>query len=482
MHSADFVALLPVLMTGVASLIVLLLAAFCRRHKLIALTACLGLIVALLTLPLASTVVPRQVTPLLVVDRYAIFYGGLLLSASLIVAMLSYSYLEQREEQREEFYALLLFATLGALVLAAAAHGASFFLGLELLSVSLYTLIAYARQSRRPLEAGLKYLILSGTSSAFLLFGLALLYFQLGTLEFARMSPTLRALSEPGYQFEVSLVLILTGVGFKLALVPFHMWAPDVYEGAPAPVTAFVATVSKGAVFALLLRYFVEVDGYRYESVWLALSLIAAGSMVIGTFQALLQSNVKRILAYSSIAHLGFILVAFLASGSLVVEAVSFYLLAYFISTLGAFGVVAVLSGPDRDADTLQDYRGLFWRCPWFAAVFTVMLLSLAGIPVTAGYVGKFYVIAAGVQGALWLLVILLVTNSAIGLFYYLRIIVTMIAEPGKQQREVAASTSAEGSWTENLALAVLTIFLLWVGVYPNPFIHMVQIASGALL
>ena len=481
MVSADFFALLPLLVVAVSSLVVLLITAFCRDHLLVALATSLGLTVALITLPIASQVAPRQVTTLLMVDAYAIFYIGLLLAASLAVTGLSYGYMKKRDGQHEEFYVLVLLATLGAITLAAATHFASFFLGLELLSVSLYVLIAYVRTEKDPLEAGLKYLILSGTSSAFLLFGMALAYFQLGTMGFAGMASALDQQTEISAQFLVGLALILTGVGFKLAVVPFHMWAPDVYEGAPAPVAAFVATVSKGAMFSLLLRYFVEVAAFRSEAVWWALAGIAVLSMFVGNLLALLQDNIKRVLAYSSIAHLGYVLVAFLASGPMAVEAVTVYLVAYFITTLGAFGVVSVLSKSERDADTMEDYRALFWRRPWIAVVFALMLLSLAGIPLTAGFIGKFYVIAAGVGSALWLLLVLLVINSVISLFYYLRIIVVMSAERSHGDLPVEDVAVMPVSFTDGLVLATLSGLLLWLGLYPAPLIALVQIVERSL-
>ena len=470
----DFIALLPLLVTALSSLGVLLLAAFHREHRFVAVVTSLGLAMAFFTLPVAAGVAPRQVTPLLRIDAYALFYAGLILAASLAVTILSYGYLEKQEGQREEFYALLLFATLGAMTLAAASHFAAFFLGLELLSVSLYVLIAYVRTDVRPLEAGIKYLILSGTSSAFLLFGMALIYFQSGTMEFVRTAALAGTAAFPSTVL-VGLMLILTGVGFKLALVPFHMWAPDVYQGAPAPVTAFVATVSKGAMVALLLRYFVEIAAFRSEMLWWAMAGIAVLSMFAGNLLALLQDNIKRLLAYSSIAHLGYLLVALLAGGPLAVEAVTFYLTAYFVTTLGAFGVVSVLSKPGREAEALNDYRSLFWNRPWLAGVFTIMLLSLAGIPLTAGFIGKFYVIAAGVESSLWVLIVLLVGNSVIGLFYYLRVIVVMAADGRRDVRPADTAQAPQVSYADGLVLAALSGFLFWLGLYPSPLIRLVQ-------
>jgi len=248
------------------------------------------------------------------------------------------------------------------------------------------------------------------------------------------------------------------------------MWTPDVYEGAPAPVTAFIATVSKGAVFALVLRYFSRVDLHAHGSLFVILTITASASMFAGNLLALLQQNVKRILAYSSISHIGYLLVTLLASGPLAMSAAAFYLAAYFVTTLGAFGVVTVLSSKDRDADRMDDYTGLAWRRPWLAGVFTAMLLSLAGIPLTAGFVGKFYVVASGMGSALWLLVMVLVINSAIGLFYYLRIIAAVFAHP---EKEIAARP--EQSRSGSAVLAGLTLSLIWLGVYPGPVIEIIK-------
>jgi NADH-quinone oxidoreductase subunit N len=277
------------------------------------------------------------------------------------------------------------------------------------------------------------------------------------------------------------VALIVTGIGFKLALVPFHMWTPDVYEGAPAPVTAFVATVSKGAMFALLLRYFNQ-SGFSHGLAPLVLvfSIIAIASMVTGNLLALLQNNVKRILAYSSIAHMGYLLVAFQVGGPMGASAAIFYLVAYFVMTLGAFGVVTVLSERERDADLLEDYRGLFWRRPALALVFTAMLLSLAGIPLTAGFLGKFYLIAAGASVGAWALILILVITSAIGLFYYLRIVVTLYAQPAGSDR--AHEPIPRRAPAATLVLAALTVILIWLGVYPAPLLVEIRAAISRIV
>ncbi len=475
------VALLPVIALALAAIAVMLVAAFVREHRLTASLTLAGLALSFVLLPVAGSVAPIQVTPLLIVDRYALFYTGLLLVATAAVAGLCYAYFEGRREQRDELYILLLTATLGGAVLVASSHFASFFLGLELVSVSLFALIAYPREHRPPLEAGLKYLILSGVSSALLLFGMALMYAEMGTLEFARMGALLggEAALRDVYLL-AGLALVVAGVGFKLSLVPFHLWTPDVYQGAPAPVTAFLATVSKGAIFALLLRYFAQAGGYAYTPVLLALAVIAIASMLLGNVLALLQDNVKRILAYSSIAHLGYLLVAFLAAGPLAVESVSYYLAAYFVTTIGAFGIVALASSPAevRESERLEDYRGLFWRRPWLGGAFTLMLLSLAGIPLTMGFVAKFYVFAAGVEAALWLLVAILVAGSAIGLFYYLRIIVFLYMP----QAQAPAAPPAAAPLAGPIVLGALTLLLIWLGVYPEPIVQVIQGTAVALI
>ena len=290
-------------------------------------------------------------------------------------------------------------------------------------------MVAYVTDRERALEAGIKYLILASASAAFLLFGMALIYADAGTMEFSRI----RELSFSGSGLALLLpgiALTVTGIGFKLGVVPFHLWTPDVYEGAPAPVAAFVATTSKSAMVALLLRYFYVSNALQYRAVFLVFSIIAIASMCAGNLLALRQNNVKRILAYSSIAHFGYILVAFLAGGTMAIEAVSFYLVAYTVTILAAFGIVTVLSNSERDAGDLEDYRGLFWRRPVIAGVFTVALLSLAGIPATMGFLGKFYVLAAGAAADAWALIIILVVTSVAGLFYYLRVVVMLYSAP----------------------------------------------------
>ena len=473
MNAQQVAAVVPLIVVA-AAVVVLTIAIAVRRSHWIA------LVITLIGLAIAFACALRTPSSadaglLLRLDPYARFYTALILAATAAVALLSFGYLERMGEQREEFYLLLLLAALGAAILASAVHFAAFFLGLELLSVSLYALIAYPRTAEAAVEAGLKYLVLAAASAAFVLFGMALVYAEAGALDFLRAT----ALPAAGPDRIVALTgigLIVVGFGFKLALVPFHLWTPDVYQGAPAPVTAFVATVSKGAMLALLLRFFAGTDLAAERSLFLAFAIVACGSMVAGNVLALLQNDVKRILAYSSIAHLGYLIVAFLASGTLAATAVTFYLVTYFITTIGAFGVITVLShGGEGDLDRLADFRGLFARRPWLAAVMAGMLLSLAGIPFTAGFVGKFYVTVAAGSAALWALLVVMMITSGIGLFYYLRVVGAMFMQ--EESASVAHADSCSVPITAGVTLAALAVLLVWIGVYPAPFIALARSA-----
>jgi len=261
------------------------------------------------------------------------------------------------------------------------------------------------------------------------------------------------------------------GIGFKLAVVPFHLWTPDVYEGAPAPVTAFVATVSKGAVVAVTMRLFISGGLAGLNSAVLALSIIAAVSMFAGNILALLQKNIKRLLAYSSIAHLGYILVALLAFPESAASAVTYYLVVYFVTTLGAFGIISLLSDSNDEPTNIESFRGMFWRRPFVAIVFSLMLMSLAGIPLTGGFFGKFLVVVAGINSSLWTLVIILIVNSAIGLYYYLRIVAVMFSSVPEDMRTSAIKISISGK----LIMTVLTLALIYFGTLPGGLLDLIN-------
>ena len=450
-----------------------------RRHAMTLALSLAGLAAAFACLPAAHTASAGPVTDLLVVDFPGLYYVGLILTATAAVALLGYGYLSRLGGPCEEFYLLLVMAALGAGVLVLSRHLAAFFIGLEILSISLYALVAYPRHRVASVEAGLKYLVLAAVSSAFLLFGMALIYTDAGTLDFAGLTSRLGAYQAAQTRpiLAAGAGMLLVGIGFKLALVPFHMWTPDVYQGAPAPVTGFVATVSKTAVIGLLVRLFAPDALPGNLVLFKVFGVIALASMVGGNLLALMQLRVKRILAYSSIAHMGYLLTAFLAGGPLAVRAVTFYITAYTITTLGAFGVVAVLSRKEGDADALEDFQGLARQNPWLGGIFAAMLFSLAGIPLTAGFVGKFYLVAAGVHSALWWLVITLLLTSGISLFYYLRVIVVLFGPPD-EARKLDPLRPAVGL-SGGLVLGVLTVLLIWLGTGPGLLLALIQGIAG---
>ncbi len=479
MSSADFTALLPLIVLSATSVVVMMAIAFHRNHRLTVFLSFAGLALSFWALWPAASVVPLQVTPLLVIDRFSLYYFGLIFAATAAIVLMSYGYLERHDVRREEFYILVLVAALGCCVLVAADHFISFFLGLEILSVTLYALSAYLTEREIALEAGMKYLVLAAASAAFLLFGMALVYASTGTMSFPQIANDLLSGGAAHIWVLAGVAFMVTGFGFKLAVVPFHLWTPDVYQGAPAPVTALIASISKGAMFAVLLRFFYQSGARDLHSTLLIFAIIAISSMLVGNLLALFQSNVKRILAYSSIAHLGYLLVAFEAGGKMGAAAGTFYLTAYVITTLGAFGVITALSSSGRDAEDIEDYRGLFWRRPIIATIFTAMLFSLAGIPLTAGFLGKFYTVAAGANSSLWSMIFVLVVASVIGVFYYLRVVVAIFATenvPSDAERPLPA-VHAVGGFT----LCALAVVLIWLGVFPHPVLDAIHRAMSGL-
>ncbi len=479
MSPAALVSLLPLIVLAAGMVVILLLIAFYRSHAVAAILCLVTQVLALASIFISVANGTGLSTNVLVMDGYAYFFMGLLIAASLAVALLSYGYLKSHDLNREEFYLLLLSATLGASALASSSHFISFFLGLEILSISLYALIGYFYHGQRSVEAGVKYLVLAAASSAFLLFGMALIYAETGTMEFSRIFLAIASGNLDLIYIYAGTGLVVIGIGFKLALVPFHMWTADVYEGAPAPVTAFVASVSKGSVFALLVHLFSRFDLTTIPSLLAVFTWIAVFTMLFGNILALRQNNVKRILAYSSIANLGYLQVAFIARGSTSLTASTFFLVTYFVTILAAFGIISAFSGKDRDADRIEDYRGLMWRNPWLAGAFTAAMLSLAGIPLTAGFLGKFYLVAAGVESSLWLLVLALVVSSAIGLYYYLRIVVVMYTHPAERIETPVATPSL--SLSGKVTLVILILALFWLGIYPSPLLHIIQIMTSGM-
>jgi len=472
----DIRSLLPLEILAGGMVITMLGVALKRSHTLTFICTVTTLAAAFLSVLFIWPSAPQAIGDLFLVDRFGCYFQALVLLSAFVVTLFSRISLKNLfpEKRKEEYYLLLLLATLGGATMVISTHFLSFFIGLEILNISLYTLISYYRERPKAIEAGLKYLILAAMSSAFLLFGMALIYTITGTLSFHGLAAAI-PLSGSGtiLLLIAGIGLMITGMGFKLALVPFHMWAPDIYEGASSPVSAFIATVSKGAMMAVLLRFFMMAGLYGFKQIMLVFTVIAILSMLTGNLLALQQNNIKRTLAYSSIAHFGYILVAFIAGIGLGTQAATFYLTAYIITILAAFGLITLMSRSDNEATDIEDYTGLFWKKPVLATLFSITLLSLAGIPLTAGFMGKFYLLTAGVGKGNWLLAFTLVVSSVIGLYYYLRFIFAMMRTDNK--KFLIDSHPMYSPLTNLLVLSLLGAAIIWLGIFPSWLVHMLN-------
>ena len=467
MTERDFLCLTPFLIIAVAPVVIMVVVSVLRNYKVVYGFSVMSLLAAFGSIFFVLPSIPHAIKPLLILDAYSMFFLGIIIISALLVTFLSYDYIKRLEGVREEYYIIIFTSTLGAALLTVANHFVLFFLGIETLSVSLYILIAFQRSKTNSIEAGIKYLILASVSSAFLLFGMALIYTAFGTMHFGEIVAAL-VKHEPLSPLVLSgFGMMMVGIGFKLALVPFHMWTPDVYQGAPAPVSAYIATVSKGAVMAILIRFFFILKGFSNQYLFVAISGIAILSMFVGNILAIRQKNIKRLLGYSSIANMGYLIIILLTGSNKGVQASIFYLISYFFTTIGAFGVISLLSSSEYEAEKIEDFKGLFWKRPGIAIVFTLSLLSLAGIPLTAGFIAKFYVILEGMKAGLMVLIISMIINSVIGLYYYLRIITTLF------------STASETKLTElsffgNITLAIIAVSILLLGIYPGWLIDII--------
>lgn len=477
LNLVSLLPLMPVFIVSMTSILVMLLISIKRHHTLSATVTVLGLNAALAWIIFYfMNGTPASVMGLFMIDGFALFYMALILVAGLACCTLSHAYIHDYQDNKEELYILLLIAIAGGMLLVTAQNMSSFFIGLELLSVPTYGLLAYTHERNKSLEAGIKYMVLSATASASILMGMAFLYAYSGTLDFHKLGEVLiTTLHEPLAVAGVGLILV--GLAFKLSLAPFHRWTPDVYQGAPAPIATFLATVSKVAVLGLTIRFLFSSGVLAMEGVRVILTIIAVLSVIIGNLLAVRQSNLKRLLGYSSIAHLGYILIALVAAGMSSLPTINIYIVAYVLTTIGAFGAVALMSSPyDGDeAESLADYRGLFWRRPVLTAVLTVMMLSLAGIPLTAGFIAKFFVMLSAVTGAAWVLLAVVILGSAIGLYYYLRVLVVLYMTPPEKK-----GLDAQGNWgmqAGGVMVLLTSLLVLVLGVYPAPLIWLANLA-----
>ncbi len=405
--------------------------------------------------------------PMFQLDPYSALITVVITLAAMMSCALAHTYLMELHINHGEYYALLLLSTAGMMLLVSAIDLIAVFVGIELMSIPIYVLAGFDRRKLRSNESAIKYFLIGSFASAVLLYGMALLYGATGSTSFE----ALRAGIDPASPLAmIGLGLVIVGFAFKIASVPFHQWAPDVYEGAPTAVTAFMSVAVKTAAFAALLRLIVLGLGSPLENLTTIFWILAALTIVVGNFMAVIQDNIKRMLAYSSIAHAGYILIGFVAGGVEGYAAVIFYLIAYMLMNLGAFGVVVVLAHRGRDCERIESFAGLARSRPVLAALMTVFLVSLAGIPGTVGFIGKFTVFAAATRAGEVPLVIVGVLMSVVSLYYYLRVPVLMyMREPGEEAPRMQISTG------EGLVLCVCAFGVLFLGIFPNegwlPFI-----------
>ncbi|RMF67105.1 MAG: NADH-quinone oxidoreductase subunit N [Calditrichaeota bacterium] len=411
-------------------------------------------------------------------DPFALTFNFIFLLGAVLSVLLSSNDYEESYLLYAEYFAIVLFATVGMVLMAASTNLVVLFLGLETLSISLYVLAGIKRNEERSLEAAFKYFLLGAFASAFLLYGIAFIYGSTGTLDLRNVATfvTHSSVAEAPLLM-LGALLVIVGLGFKIAMFPFHMWAPDVYQGAPTPITAFMSTGSKAAGFAAMLRVlFSATDGTAAD--WTAVFwVLAVLTMTVGNISALLQKNVKRMLAYSSIAHAGYILVGLVAWNSMGAASMVFYLLAYTFMNVGAFGVISYLAGKESEFQELDDLRGLAFQRPTAAIVMAIFMFSLAGLPPTAGFVGKFYIFSAAVKAGHVPLVIIGVVNSMISAYYYLGLVVTMfMRQPardwGPQKRLPSVALS--------LAVAVVGTFAL--GLFPSALMDQIQAFISSMI
>jgi NADH-quinone oxidoreductase subunit N len=436
--NTNFSVILPLLVLIAWACLLLLADMFVKRKGLTALLAALGLA---LTLGLTLAQLGRGETGfnnMVILDGFSVFVDVVLLGSGLLGVALAYGYLKRMGLERGEYYVLLLFSISGMMLMAQAGDLIIVFLALEMLSIPLYVLSAFARPHAESEEAGLKYFLLGAFSTGFVVYGIALVFGATGATGLAQVVKAASSGANP-LLLTAGAALILVGLGFKVAAVPFHMWTPDVYTGAPSAVTAFMAAGAKIAGFAAILRVFVMAFPSISADITPILAVLAALTMIVGNVVAIVQTNIKRLLAYSSIAHAGYILMAFVPYGQKGVAATAvasglFYLVAYAITNFGAWAVVIALEKTEGRGLNIDDYAGLSKRHPALAAAMTVFMLSLTGVPPTLGFVGKFYLFSAAIQGQFYLLAIIGVLTSLISAYYYLRIVVIMYMREGQPE------------------------------------------------
>ena len=469
----DIGSLGPELILSIAAIFILMFTVFLPKDKKdpSAYMGLLGIIFAFVSTIFLWGNSRYAFNDMILVDNFGLFFNIIFLISAGMSILMSINYMKEEEMDHGEFYALILFATVGMMFMAVGTNLITVFLGLETMSISIYILAGFLRERNRSNESALKYLLLGAFSSAFLLYGIALIYGATGTTDFKGIS---EFLSKTTYLKDPMLLagmgLLVVGFGFKIATVPFHMWTPDVYEGAPTSVTAFMSVGVKAAAFAAFVRIFShslwDLQPDWNQILWI-LSVI---TMTVGNIAAIAQTNIKRMLAYSSIAHAGYIMMGMVAANELGTSSILFYLLAYAFMNLGAFAVVIVFEKKEEENLQIDDYSGMGFKYPALALLMSVFLFSLAGIPPTAGFVGKFYIFGAAVKaGYIWLAIIG-VMNSLVSVYYYLRVTVMMyMNEPRVELKGLNWSPSMV------IALIIAVIGTLLIGIFPSPYLDLAR-------
>ena len=480
--AADHFVLVPAIMLALFGCAVLLFDFFLfpepKQRKWLALFVVLGIVFTGVQLGRQQMMLASQgYAPLvafggaLTIDGFALFFNWIFLAASLVVALISYKYLEIADAHHGEYYGLILLANCGMFFLAAGTDLITLFIGLELMALCFYILVGFLRGDKRSNEAAMKYLLLGSFSSGFLVYGFSVLYGIAGSTKLSVIAAALAA-REPSDPL-VILALVTTSVGllFKISAVPFHMWAPDAYEGAPTTVTAYLAVASKAASFAFLLRMFTGPLATTRD-VWAPmLAVVAVLSMTVGNLAAITQSNVKRLLAYSSISHAGYILLGLVAGNETGIQGVLVYVLVYTFMNLGAFLVLVALRRRGLPGEDIDDFAGLVHKSPGYAFLMLIFLLSLAGIPPTAGFIGKYFIFLSLIQTGHYTLAVIATLYVAVAIYYYFRIVRSMFVGLLAERTPVATSFGLK------LALAITGIMTLAIGIYPQPFLNLTQIA-----
>jgi NADH-quinone oxidoreductase subunit N len=466
----DWLSVLPVLILSGWGMVLLVVELFVpkERSSLIGWLSMIGIVGAMVASLALSANRLSGFSGMVVLDPMAAFISLVGLLTTLLTVWVSLNYIRDRGIERGEYYALLLFSTSGIMLMAQAANLIVVFLGLELLSIPLYILAGFARPQLESEEAAIKYFLLGAFATGFLVYGIALVYGATGTTDLARLAEVAQA----GRNATLLLVgagLIIVGLGFKVAAVPFHMWTPDVYEGAPTPITGFMSVGAKAAGFASLLRVLLfGLGAVRLD--WMpVLAVLSALTMILGNVVALTQTNLKRMLAYSSIAHAGYLLMGLAAGTGAGLAAILFYLLSYAFTNIGAFAVLTALAQRKSEDQTFHQYAGLMRQHPWLTAAMAFFMLSLTGIPPTGGFFGKYYLFLAAVDGNLGWLAIVGVITSVISAFFYLRVIVDMT------MREPESETPGHIYPPVIATLSVTALGTLVLGVWPGPWLQMAQ-------